>query len=447
MISDIPGVIWPPVLIGEKATIAALVSELRDTQYMDIKDLIEMQQMQLAQTINHHAEKTPSFIERLKEQSLRPSDVCSIETIKRLAPINKAYIQQQGSNFFCESLPPGHNPAGKTQTSGSTGEPITVMRTAINQLYWEAMAFRDHEWNQRDYSSRLCAIRANIWQNINMPVWGVPVSKLYPTGAAMGMNVGLSVEDQLKNLREFQPNILVVHAGVMSAMVTTWEQNGFDLNNLRHIKNIGDTVSDELRDRVRKLIGLEIEDNYSSSEVGCIAIQCKEGQQYHVMSETLLVEILRNDNSDCQPGEIGRVVITDLHNTASPVIRYDLGDYAEVGTLCACGRNLPTLKRIIGRERNLFFRPDGTRFWPKAGMYDLPGILPIKQWQIIQHSIDHVEYKLVTDEILTQEHIDAITTVAHSKLGFTPRITVTTFKDRLPVSKNGKFEESICLIK
>jgi phenylacetate-CoA ligase len=447
MISDIKDIVWPPILIGEKATIAALVAEMRSTQYMDSIDLEEMQQMQLERVIKHHANNTESFAERLADQGLEADKICSLDGIKRLEPINKAYIQKQGTRFFCEEVPLPHGPAGKVQTSGSTGEPITVMRTAINQLYWEVLSFRDHEWNQRDYSLKLCAIRANIWNNISMPVWGVPVSKLYPTGAAMGMNVGLSVEDQIKKLEEFQPNILVVHAGVMLAMVNIWEKTGFTLKDLRHIKNIGDTVSDELRDRVRNLIGLEIEDNYSSSETGCIAIQCKEGGQYHIMSETLLVEILHADNTVCQPGEIGRVVITDLHNTASPVIRYDLGDYAEVGTNCTCGRTLPTLKRIIGRERNLFIRSDGSRFWPKAGMYDLPDVMPIRQWQIVQHSVDHVEYKLVTDEEPTQDQIDAITTIAHSKLGFTPKITVTTFRDRLPLSKSGKFEESICLIK
>ena len=38
-----------------------------------------------------------------------------------------------------------------------------------------------------------------------------------------------------------------------------------------------------------------------------------------------------------------------------------LNDYAEAGGPCPCGRGLPTVKRFLGRERNLLRLPDGTR--------------------------------------------------------------------------------------
>ena len=45
------------------------------------------------------------------------------------------------------------------------------------------------------------------------------------------------------------------------------------------------------------------------------------------------------------PGEIGRLVVTRLHHFATPLLRYDIGDYAEVGDACPCGRGLPVLRR------------------------------------------------------------------------------------------------------
>jgi phenylacetate-CoA ligase len=50
------------------------------------------------------------------------------------------------------------------------------------------------------------------------------------------------------------------------------------------------------------------------------------------------------------PGEVGRVVVTPLNNFAMPLIRYELGDTAEVGAPCACGRGLPVLTRILDRD-------------------------------------------------------------------------------------------------
>ena len=61
--------------------------------------------------------------------------------------------------------------------------------------------------------------------------------------------------------------------------------------------------------------------------------------------------MLDGQGKPCGVGEIGRVVVTPLSNFAMPLIRYDVGDTAEVGPPCACRRGLPVLTRIIGRDR------------------------------------------------------------------------------------------------
>jgi len=74
-------------------------------------------------------------------------------------------------------------------------------------------------------------------------------------------------------------------------------------------------------------------------------------------------------------GQVGRVVVTDLHNFATPLIRYDLGDYAEMADTCPCGRGLPALKRIMGRRRNMVRLPDGRSFGHPSGIFVI-GRLP-----------------------------------------------------------------------
>jgi phenylacetate-coenzyme A ligase PaaK-like adenylate-forming protein len=62
------------------------------------------------------------------------------------------------------------------------------------------------------------------------------------------------------------------------------------------------------------------------------------------------VEVLDEEGRPCAPGETGRVVATSLNNFAMPLIRYETGDTAEVGAPCPCGRGLPVLTRIMGRD-------------------------------------------------------------------------------------------------
>ena len=444
MKTNIPGVVWPPILLGRHATIQALVSELRITERLAPEEIHQAQEMQLSLLIKHHALHTPHFKARLAKQSLKPQDISTIEGLRKLDVIRKRDIQKAGQSFTCTAIPEEHKPTGDVSTSGSTGEPVTFQRSAINQLFWEAHVFRDHEWNGRSFHHNMAAIRATVDGFGIYEMWGNPVGRFYNTGKAMVINVGETIEFQLSKLTEFQPGILIAHGGVLQGLVTHWERHGYDLK-LEHIKNIGDNCHDELRARIKAVTGLTVEDNYSSSETGLIALQCKEGGQFHIMSETCVVEILDDAGQPCSPGEIGRVVLTDLQNFASPIIRYDIGDYAQVGNGCTCGRTLPTLSKIIGRERNLFHRPDGTRFWPRAGMHEMPKIAPIRQWQMIQHSVDHVEYRLVVDEPLSTEQREAIAALVPKFLLFEPRVTITEFKDAIP-TRNGKYEEAICLI-
>jgi hypothetical protein len=66
----------------------------------------------------------------------------------------------------------------------------------------------------------------------------------------------------------------------------------------------------------------------------------------HVCAESFFVELLDEAGEPAPQGELGRVVLTSLHNFAMPLIRYDIGDLAAFGPACSCGRGLPALLRF-----------------------------------------------------------------------------------------------------
>ncbi|MGE0238909.1 MAG: phenylacetate--CoA ligase family protein [Parvibaculaceae bacterium] len=372
------------------------------------------------------------------------SYVNSLERLRHIEPLSRRDAQTMGERFFARQVPRHHQPLGTAKTSGSTGEPVTVRKTAVNRLFWSALTLRDHLWNGRAFSLRMSSIRANVSSYTDAKDWGAPARNLFKTGAAQGIPITTDIREQLRLLRRFRPELLIVYPNNLSAFVTIWEKEGFDLKTLRHLKTIGETVRDDLRRRAKAVTGLAIEDNYSSQEVGPIAIQCPASGLYHVMSEALIVEVLDEQWAPCREGEIGRVVVSDLLNLATPLIRYDIGDYAEVGPPCSCGRGLPTLKRILGRERNLVQLPDGSRNWPLVGFHDYDTVAPIRQYQLIQHKIDEIEFKLVADQDLTPDQEERLIKIVQQSLNHPFKITITRSRDRLPVGPNGKLEEFIC---
>jgi phenylacetate-CoA ligase len=189
-------------------------------------------------------------------------------------------------------------------------------------------------------------------------------------------------------------------------------------------------------------LGVPLVDMYSSQEVGYIALQCPEHEHYHVQSENVLVEILNADNEPCEPGEVGQVVITTLQNYAMPLIRYAILDYAEVGTACSCGRSLPVLNRVMGRQRNMLTLPNGKHTWPTFPVKSWGHIKAIRQMQLVQKTLEHIEVRLVADRPLGPNEESELAEILRQRFGHPFQVSFL-YLDRIERGKNFKFEDFI----
>ncbi|MCX7789497.1 MAG: hypothetical protein N2378_02550 [Chloroflexaceae bacterium] len=164
------------------------------------------------------------------------------------------------------------------------------------------------------------------------------------------------------------------------------------------------------------------------------------------MADNLVVEVLDDRGTACGPGETGQLVITDLANHATPLVRYALGDYAEVAPACPCGRRLPALRRILGRSRNMVRYPDGTRRWPRVGFDRYRDIAPVIQYQLVQTALTAIEVRLVTERPLSAAEEAALAGVIRDALGYPFQLDFAYFPGRLPRGAGGKFEEFVCAL-
>ena len=157
----------------------------------------------------------------------------------------------------------------------------------------------------------------------------------------------------------FSRLICLTYPSIARALAERAAHEGYVPASQKRITTIGELVDDELRMLVTKHLRAPLQDIYTSEEAGVMALQCPHWDCYHVQSESVIVEIIDEDNRACAPGEMGRVLVTPLMNHAMPLLRYDIGDFAQVGAPCACGRGLPVPNRILGRRRNMLTPPDG----------------------------------------------------------------------------------------
>jgi phenylacetate-CoA ligase len=208
----------------------------------------------------------------------------------------------------------------------------------------------------------------------------------------------------------------------------------------RGISTIGSPVGPELRALCAAVFGAAVIDIYSTIEAGYLALQCPTGPHYHVQAEDVLVEILDDAGNDCAPGQTGRVVVTPLHEYATPLIRYAIGDHAVPGPPCGCGRGLPVIARILGRTRNMLRLPSGELRFPGFSLYRLSELAPVIQVQAIQTAPDRIEVRLAVRRPLTASEEATARALLAEALGGDFAIAISTC-DEIPRAANGKFEE------
>jgi len=436
--------VWPAVRLGLAAEISALVVELDRTQWLSREQIESRQMGQLVKLLRFVVAHSPYYAKRFASSGADMDDLRSIEALRTLPLLSRHDIQSAGADFFCTRVPADQGKVSETQTSGSTGEPVRVRRSGIAQLFWHAFTLRNHFWYDLPFAARYTMIRANIREYQEHPDWGAPFVFLYETGPAQLIPINTPLDRQIELLQEFQPETLLIYPNNLGGLLDRWREEGFGLSKLRRIKTMGETLTEELRRRVAELAGeIALFDCYSSEECGAIALQCPLGEGYHVMSEALILEVLDDDDNPCAPGQIGRIVITDLHNLASPIIRYDIRDYAQLGEPCACGRGLLKLDRILGRQRNLVVKPNGDRHWPLVGFHDFGAIAPIRQYQVIQETVERLTVRFVTNEPLAHDQKTAFIRLMQGALGYEFEMEILDQRDDLPRLANGKFEEFI----
>jgi phenylacetate-CoA ligase len=443
---NIGAIQWPPISTGNAAVLAAFVRQLEDTQWASAEEIARRQGEQLVVLAQHCAKHSKQFRARLARAKLKPDDLAGADGLARLPVLTRRQLQTAPGELYCAEVPADHLPTHENRTSGATGEPVAVRRTAVTQLIWLAMAMRDHLWHRRDFGGRMASIRATIVKEERHPDWGPPANLLFRTGTALAIpgrtDLGLIAD----SLRQFRPDNILIYPSVLDALTQHYRDRDVTLSNLHHIRTVGETLSLHIRRDATAHFGAKVEDSYTSEELGYIALECPESGLYHVMSESVIVEVVDDRGQACAEGEIGRVAVTDLHNFATPLIRYDIGDYAEIGGACACGRGLPTLKRILGRERNLIQMPDGRRFWPRTGDWGFHEIAPVSQYQLIQIERERIEVRVVAERPLTAAQEADLSVLIQRALHHPFALQFAYFDERLPVGANGKFEEFVCRI-
>ena len=168
-----------------------------------------------------------------------------------------------------------------------------------------------------------------------------------------------------------------------------------------------------------------------------IASQCEHQGGMHINADNLFVEILR-DNEPVAEGEMGEVVVTDLHNYGMPFIRYKNGDLATAGKQsCPCGRGLPLIADVEGRVTDMITTADGRIITGLFFPHLMKEFEEVEHFQVVQETSDRLLVKIVQRAQISNARLEVMRSEIQKVCGDAMKIEFD-IADEIPLTPSGK---------
>lgn len=444
--SKVAGILWPAFTEEKDSLTFSVLGQLLTSQYLPPEFLLRRQLRQLTELVAYTAQTVPFYRDRLAEFA-RPKRSITLEQWRSLPILSRRDIQEHGGSMVTRRPFKEHGNALDVLTSGSTGEAVTVKRNGVTGQFFRALTLRDHLLHQRNFSGKVVYMRRLSEGAAKAAASGTPGQWVdeFPSGPILFRDVHEPVAETVDWILQEKPDYVMTYPTYLHALIRHSAETDKTPEGLHQVVTFGEVVAPEVRRDCARVWNAPLADVYSTQEVGMIACQCPDHEHYLVQSEGIFVEVLDDAGQPCGPGEVGRVVVTPLHNFSMPLIRYEIGDFAEVGAPCESGRGLPVLQRILGRNRNMLLTPEGERVWASLIGAGLEPIEPIRQFQLYQRVPERLELRLVVTRQLTAEEEAQAQRAMVKATGYDFDVDVV-YRDEIPRTAGGKYEDVVCEI-
>lgn len=392
------------------------------------------QARQLRSLLRHAHAHSPFWRDRLDAAGIDPAKVAGAQDLARLPPLRRPEIQAQFEAMRARL--PGWEDEDITlhSTSGSTGQPVRMEKLKL--LYariYQAVALMDHRWHGRDARKLLASFTHKV-KDTDTGRWGQPILWYEPVGRAFGRaSHTRPVSELYRILQDKRPAYVNTGPTLLRGMAEAARDTPGAAPRIEQFITSTERVDHDLRRLVREVFGARITDRYSSEECGWMALQCPKHDHYHVAAMCCLVEVVDDDGRPCPVGRPGRVLVTNLHSYAMPLLRYEVGDVAVRGPACDCGITLPVFSEILGRTRELITLPNGERRMVRLNFGSRFAGAGLLDHLVRFHSCGTVELLVRCAAPLTPETREALVARVHEGFGHPFPVVVREVDEPLPV--------------
>ncbi|HET6284344.1 MAG TPA: hypothetical protein VFH73_25530, partial [Polyangia bacterium] len=433
---------WEGILRG-RPTLDRL-RYLEQTQWRSLDELIALQAADLRRLLRHAFANVPFYRQRFEAAGIGPDDVRLPDDLRKL-PITTRDQAREGLEQRTATA--GATVDIRKSTSGTLGKPLVFGYDLPSEYWRQAMKLRGYGWAGYYPGQR------------SLHYWGAgapSTSRLKRTKISADRLIKREhyLDCGTRGPAELE-HVVAAISRIRPAIILCYSQAGADLARYinEHQRRRWATIpvlcgAERLlpadRVAIEQAFGPAVFETYGSREVMLIATECAAHQGLHVSMENLVVEVVvRGENGAgprrADPGEIGEVVVTDLHNLAMPFIRYATGDLAVAAAegVCPCGRALSRLTNVEGRVTETLLDGEGRRVNGLVFNVVIAHLAhAIRQFQVSQHKDRSVTLRVVPTATFDAGIEDTLRATWQKYL---PGVRVTIQRvDTIPLSKTGK---------
>jgi phenylacetate-CoA ligase len=252
-----------------------------------------------------------------------------------------------------------------------------------------------------------------------------------------------NAENYLKGMQRYKVQYMTGYAMSNFFLARFFKEQKLNAPQLKAVLTSSEKLTNEMREVFKEVYGCKTFDSWSGVEACALITECEHGS-LHISPDAGLIEVLDENMQPVNYGEAGEIYCTGFINYDQPLIRYAIGDSIILSDeTCACGRAMPVVQEILGRNEDVIIGKDGREMVRFHSMFN--GLHSVKQAQVIQESIDDLVIKIVADEKLDKKEEQLMRERIISQLG-----DINIYfdcVDAIPLNKNGKFQAVISKVK
>src|SRR4030066_774049 len=356
--------------------------KLLNNQSLSISELNEINWQKRKQLLTHAYNTVPYYREKFKNIGITPQDINRPDDWERVPILTRTDLVDSIDKIKSSHCTKENSFV--SSTGGSTGNPVKVFhdrRYPYETLGWRMMSW----WNLSPGANaayvRLLDRTKKIDQLRNKIMWW-PTKRIWLDAASISP---AQMDSFIKSFNKIKPQLLLGYTGNIKHLALYIEKNSIPIHFPEAIWVTSCPISLVERSLFKSVFHAPLYDQYGCGEVYWLAAQCKEQGGLHINHDARYIEFLDKYEKVCKPGDLGKIIVTDIENYVFPLIRYENGDMGrQLIAPCPCGVTLPLMDSVKGRLDDLIRLRDGVVLSGFTTIFDdFPEA--VRQFQIVQN--------------------------------------------------------------